>query len=203
MTRNQQWILLFLSLALTLFFFLTNPPLPIHRSAFRIDPEDSATYRLPTGDWKVEVDGNVNCRGVYDVEPGMTVADVIAKAGGMSSKLSLSPQSLLRKIEKSCRLNVVSGKEGKAQVQFESLSPKKIPILALRVNPNSANLEELDTLPGIGPKTAQAIIEWRKTHGPFLSAEDLSEVRGIGPKKLVAILPRITLENEYPKIPAE
>jgi comEA protein len=109
----------------------------------------------------------------------------------------------LRKIEKNCRLNIVAGEEGQAQVQLEPLSPQKIPILALRVNPNSANLEELDTLPGIGPKTAQAIIEWRKTHGPFSSAEDLSKVRGIGPKKMVAILPRITLENEPPKIPAE
>ncbi len=60
------------------------------------------------------------------------------------------------------------------------------------VNINTATWEELSTLPGIGPKTAQAIIEFRDRHGPFRSPEDLLQVRGLGPKKLAAIRERLT-----------
>jgi competence protein ComEA len=52
---------------------------------------------------------------------------------------------------------------------------------------NSATAEQLDTLPGIGPATAAAIIAYRDQHGPFSSVEQLGEVRGIGPAKLDAL----------------
>jgi competence protein ComEA len=52
------------------------------------------------------------------------------------------------------------------------------------VNLNTASVEELGTLPGVGPKTAAAILAYRKEHGPFQRVEDLLEIRGIGEKKL-------------------
>lgn len=55
------------------------------------------------------------------------------------------------------------------------------------VNVNTASVAELDALPGIGPSTAQAIVSWRTTHGPFTSIESLLDVRGIGEAKLDAI----------------
>ena len=60
------------------------------------------------------------------------------------------------------------------------------------ININSATLEELDTLPGIGPKLAQAIIDYRTEYGDFEVPEDLIHVPGIGEKKLSAILDLIT-----------
>ncbi len=60
-----------------------------------------------------------------------------------------------------------------------------------KVHINTATWEELSTLPGIGPKTAQAIIQFRDRHGPFKSPEDLLQVRGLGPKKLAAIRERL------------
>lgn len=60
------------------------------------------------------------------------------------------------------------------------------------INVNTATLEELDTLPGIGPKIAQAIIDYRTEYGDFEAPEDLLHVPGIGDKKLEAIIDLIT-----------
>jgi competence protein ComEA len=80
-------------------------------------------------------------------------------------------------------------------VTLEALAPNKLKILFLPVDINTASIEELDTLPGIGPKTAWAIIEYRETHGKFTSPEDLLQVHGIGPKKLAALLGHITVQG--------
>ncbi len=61
--------------------------------------------------------------------------------------------------------------------------------LAAKVNINTAGVDQLTTVPGIGPKTAEAIIAYRKAHGAFASLDDLTKVKGIGPKKLVKMKP--------------
>jgi competence protein ComEA len=63
----------------------------------------------------------------------------------------------------------------------------------LRLNPNTASAPELEGLPGIGPSLAQAIIEYRESHGPFQQPEDLLQVPGIGPAKLAQIEDLIVL----------
>jgi len=62
-----------------------------------------------------------------------------------------------------------------------------------KININTADAEDLALLPGIGPSLAENIIAYRKTHGPFISLEDLSKVDGIGKKKLEAIIKYITI----------
>jgi competence protein ComEA len=62
------------------------------------------------------------------------------------------------------------------------------------VNINTAGAEELDSLPGVGPATAAAILEFRREHGPFQRVEDLLEVRGIGEKKLAAMRDRVVIQ---------
>lgn len=75
---------------------------------------------------------------------------------------------------------------------MEPLAPQKLPVLSIPININTASLEELNTLPGIGPKIAQAIIDYREQGEKFTSPEDLLRVSGIGPKKLAAIRTHIT-----------
>jgi len=61
------------------------------------------------------------------------------------------------------------------------------------VNINTADLGELDTLPGIGPKTAQKIIDYRINHGGFKSIDEIKNVSGIGPKKYADLVTKISL----------
>ena len=59
------------------------------------------------------------------------------------------------------------------------------------VSLNTATLEQLDTLPGVGPVTAQKILDWRKLHGRFSAVTELQEVDGIGPKTYADIAPNV------------
>ena len=56
----------------------------------------------------------------------------------------------------------------------------------------SATIEQLDELPGVGPVTAQKIVDWRQTHGPFASVDDLDQVPGIGPARIEQLRDLVT-----------
>jgi comEA protein len=62
------------------------------------------------------------------------------------------------------------------------------------ININTAGAEELDALPGVGPAMAQQIVDYRHTHGPFKSLQDLRNIKGMGPKKLEKLQPMVTLQ---------
>lgn len=64
------------------------------------------------------------------------------------------------------------------------------------VNLNTATEAELDTLPGVGPATAKAIVVYRTENGPFKTLDDLKNVKGIGAKKLEKLRPELMLNNE-------
>ena len=64
------------------------------------------------------------------------------------------------------------------------------------ININTASLEQLDTLPGIGPAKARAIIDYRTTYGPLQTIEQLMEVKGIGPKIFEKLKPFVILTEE-------
>lgn len=65
---------------------------------------------------------------------------------------------------------------------------------ATKININSADLTQLESLPGIGPSTAQAILDYREANGPFKSVEGLKDVKGIGDKKFDAVKELVTVE---------
>ncbi|MDH4265798.1 MAG: helix-hairpin-helix domain-containing protein [Deltaproteobacteria bacterium] len=193
MTREQQWMVLFLGFLLVLFFFLTSHPFFPYPPDRFLAAGDFPLPKSAAGEFLVEVDGSVNRRGVYPVGREESIFDAIVKAGGIKDKVSLPPEILQAKIEKSCRLHILMEGNGKGRIVVEPLAPQKLPVLSIPININTASLEELNTLPGIGLKIAQAIIDYREQGEKFTSPEDLLQVSGIGPKKLAAIRTHITV----------
>jgi competence protein ComEA len=194
MNREQQGVILFLTLSLCLLFFLTGPLSSSKEGAKTLPVGERLPGRSSGTGFPVEIDGAAGPRGIVQAEPGMTVGEVLEKAGGVQEKHSLSPEDLARQVEKSSRLSLQPTGEGKEKVVVEPLSPPKLKVLSVPIPLNTATAEELDILPGIGPKTAQAIVEFREKNGNFTSPDDLLQVPGIGPKKLAALKPHITVK---------
>ena len=122
----------------------------------------------------VEIKGEVEKQGVYEMDLGSTLEDLLksAKPYPDADLSSFSLQKRLYHLE----LVVVKKKEEKKLVSI-----------------NSAGIEELTTLPGIGKTTAQKIIDYRQEKGSFLSLEELMNVKGIGKSKYEKIKGSITL----------
>ena len=195
MTREQQGVVLFLGLLLTFVLLFSSksflPPTSDPVATPIVLPGESSSNEAV---W-VEVDGPVRKRGIHLLEKGKSALEAIGRAGGMKESFSLSPEAAALKIEKSGLLKMVQEGGDKGQMVLHSLDPAKMKVLSIPININTAKAEELDILPGVGPKMAQAIIDFRKAHGKFSTLEDLQKVKGVGPKKFAAIRPHITLTD--------
>jgi competence protein ComEA len=127
--------------------------------------------------------GAVVAPGLYRLPPGSRVADLVAAAGGFSADADADRVNLAALVHDGERVAVPRvGEPVEAGAGSESPSSDGRP--AEPVDLNAATAAELDALPGIGPTTAQAIVDERSRHGPFRSVDDLLRVRGIGPAKL-------------------
>lgn len=137
----------------------------------------------------VDVDGAVTAPGVYELEQGARVADAIAAAGGLSPDADTTSLNQAAEVADGSKIYVpVTGSAAAAGSSSGDGSTAANGSQAgassnALVNINAATLEELDGLPGIGPATAQSIIDDRMENGPFTSPEDLMRVSGIGEKK--------------------
>ena len=121
--------------------------------------------------------------GVYRVASDSRVADVIDAAGGTAPDADLDQVNLAAPVADGERVYVP--RRGEQPPGGLAAGPPGAP--AQPVNLNSATVEQLDALPGIGPSTARAIVAWRQEHGRFKRVDDLLNVRGIGPAKLDAL----------------
>ncbi|MGI8316079.1 helix-hairpin-helix domain-containing protein [Halobacillus mangrovi] len=130
---------------------------------------------------KVDVKGEVNQPGVYEVKSEMRVDDVIQLAGGMTDKADPSSVNLAQKLIDEMVIHVYSSES----VTSDGASEKpRIPNSNDQVVLNQATVEEIQTLNGIGPSKAEAIIQYRQENGPFKTVEDLVNVSGIGEKTI-------------------
>ena len=153
----------------------------------------SSTSARPAGAGNVTVDvaGKVRRPGVTTLPAGSRVVDALRKAGGARDGVDLSSLNLARVLVDGEQILVGRGAPGGGIAAGTSTTVPD-PTGAL-VNLNTATEAQLDTLPGVGPVTAQKILDWRSAHGAFSSVDELLEVDGIGEKTLADLAPHITL----------
>lgn len=128
----------------------------------------------------VDIKGEVNRPGVYEVNTTSRVNDVIQLAGGFTDEADQNFVNLAQKVQD--EMVIIIPKIGEEHQILSGSS--NMTIDDSRVNINQASKEELETLPGIGPAKAQAILDFREENGSFKEVEDLLQVNGIGEKTL-------------------
>jgi competence protein ComEA len=142
----------------------------------------------------VHVIGAVPRPGVYELAEGSRVRDAIQAAGGLLAQAEIGSINLAAPIEDGQKLEIPfeDGAEPSGSFSEQPLATQDVNQSEL-ININEASLEELDTLPGIGPTTAQKILEYREQNGPFQDIEDIMNVSGIGPATFEEIKDLITV----------
>lgn len=159
-----------------------------------------ATATTAAAELVVDVVGEVHRPGVRRVPAGARIGDVIDAAGGLTPRADRARINLAAPVADGERVFVPAvgqpvppvavggvGAVGGASAGPGIATGGADPAATGPVNLNTATLAELDTLPGVGPATAQAIIDHREQQGPFRSVDDLLDVRGIGDAKLAEL----------------
>ena len=152
------------------------PPAPSHT------PSPSASSVV------VAVTGKVRNPGLVTLPPGARVADAIEAAGGVLPGTDLGYLNLARKVTDG-ELIVVGATPPPGTTDQTGPAGEGNG----KVNLNTATLQELDSLPGVGPVLAQRIIDYRDQHGGFRSVEELRKVDGIGPSRYEELKDLVTV----------
>jgi competence protein ComEA len=146
---------------------------------------------------KIHLSGEVAAPAVYELPPGAILQDAIEAAGGLTSAAAGDLVNLALPLTSGMHIHIPAADQvetdpplvdrGSATILSEGTAGQLI-------NLNTATIEELEQLPGIGPSTAQKIIDFRQANGPFASVEDIQNVSGIGPGKLEQIRELVTVD---------
>jgi competence protein ComEA len=145
----------------------------------------------------ISVVGLVHTPGLVTVSPGARIADALQAAGGVLDGADTIGLNMARQVVDGEQIVVgLAPRSGQPTALGSSVSsasgadatpgspPTAQTSKAQPIDLNTATVDQLDTLPGVGPVTAAAIVAWRDTHGKFTSVDQLGEVDGIGPARL-------------------
>ena len=136
---------------------------------------------LPSSRVVVDVVGAVRRPGLYRLAHGTRIADAVARAGGATGKADLAQVNLAAPLADGQQV-IVPKRGAPGAAAAGAAGAPGAP--AAPVSLSTATLEQLDTLPGVGPVTAQKVLDYRTKHGAFTSVDELDAVPGIGPKRL-------------------
>lgn len=140
----------------------------------------------------VDIKGEVKKPGVYQMKAGDRVKDALDAAGGLTEEADSQKVNLAQRVED--QMVIVVPKVGEEAEEIPAGETRKEATKEGKVNINTATVEELKTLKGVGEKKAEAIIEYRKKNGSFQTKEDLMKVRGIGKKLFESFQERIVTQ---------
>lgn len=152
----------------------------------------------PHGPLVISVTGKVHSPGLVEVPDGARVADVVAAAGGPLPGADLTVVNLARQVSDGEQIAIgvppapdAGGAQSPSGLSGGGASGGGAPVG--RVNLNRATVQQLDALPGVGPVTAERIIEWRNRNGRFARVDQLREVEGIGERKFGQLRELVTV----------
>lgn len=168
------------------------------------EPSPSPENR-ETKEWVLYITGGVASPGVYSLPPGSRVHNLVDAAGGLLPNADPVKVNLAAPLADGVHVHVpLAGEDGGKNDIPVPAAPQDSGFLrqpavtssggtesAVRVN--TATLEELQRLPGVGPAIARAILEYRTQKGRFSTLQDLLKVKGIGPKKLESLRDHVDL----------
>ena len=166
----------------------TGPPSPTAPSS----ATGAASAAPAAAEVVVDVAGKVRRPGIVVLPQGSRVVDALEAAGGARRGVDLKPLNLARVLVdgEQILVGVAAGPAIAGAAPAPGVPGASAGSL---VNLNVASVTDLETLPGVGPVTASAIVEWRTRHGGFTSVEDLLEVQGIGEVTLERLAPLVTI----------
>ena len=186
-TRRYVVVAAAVGVVVALLILLGRSPAPA-----RIAPPSTSLHTTSpssSGGIYVHVAGAVRKPGLYELSPESRVADAIEAAGGALPKADIDVINLAQVVADGMKIAVPLKGGAPPAPPTEGAAGSGTALISI----NSATLEELETLPGVGPVTAQAIISFREESGPFQSLEGLLEVSGIGPATFAEIRPHVSL----------
>lgn len=177
-----------------------SPPAPAYATsgatAPEVTPSPGATPQA-VGLMYVHVAGAVRRPGLYELPSGARVADAIRAARGPRAGADIDALNLAELVTDGQKIYVARRGESPPPGSSSGYATGAAPLSGSTptgvISLNSADQAALETIPGIGPVTASAILDYRSQIGSFSSIDQLLEVSGIGPATLEAIRPYITL----------
>lgn len=181
MKRRFNFILIIV--ALILFSSCGKAETTINEAYIMTDSSDNELLYEETDTVVAQIDGAVNAPGVYEISVGLRVRDLVEVAGGMREDAALESINLAEVVTDGLRYHILTIEEYEASRTGSSA----------KININTATIEQLMTLAGIGESKARSIIEYREKNGTFKSVEDLLKVSGIKRGTLDKILADITV----------
>src|SRR3954453_12682118 len=187
--RLAIWAAAALVLVLLAAWYLARPRPTADASA---PPVATIAVRGPSTSAAVVIDvaGAVHKPGVYRLTTADRIEDALKRAGGATRHADLSQINRAAKLEDGRQI-LVPTRVATAKAAAGAAAGAAPGAPSQPINLNTATLEQLDTLDGVGPATAQKIVDYRTAHGGFGSVEELDQVPGIGDKKLAALRDKV------------
>lgn len=158
----------------------------------RSTPLTVTVNTLAPRDMRVFVSGAVATPGVVTVPEGARLVDVVQAAGGFTDDTDYTSLNLAGRVGDGENVFVPSSAVASGSVS--PVSSVRVPGSGTKLNLNTATIEELDTLPGIGDVLAGRIVEYREANGPFGTVDDLVLVDGISARMVEGLKPLVTID---------
>ena len=178
--KDQQVITLILGLAI----FFIGLFRPFHPFWPILKPSNCDMMTEPRHQSVIEVSGAVKNPGIYTFDKPPTAYQAIQSAGGLTDDSPLSFDTPDDTLDTGMRVELRGSNPQFAQLTITPMSSRKRLVLGVPIRLNQARVEDLAIIPGISHGLARRIVQFRESHGPFKTWNDLRCVKGIGPKKV-------------------